>query len=96
MSNKKIIVLNEDYRIRSDERNYILEKKCEPKTDEELKGDGFKTVGYYCRLEHLFDRLIEDSIRFADSEKLQGIVDSINELKADLKPFCEKKGDSKK
>ena len=77
------ILLGEDWKICSDERNLILYRKQELK-GEERKGDGWGIVGYYCELSHLISELVDLSTYAIEAETLAGLAKGIKRFKKQL------------
>ena len=69
------IQLTDSLRIRSDEYNYILEKKSKGKKET------MKTKGYYQNMGFLADDLIEMEITNSDAKTLKDIQLTISALK---------------
>ena len=79
-----MIILNENYRIRTDTYNYILEEK-KIIQDEQSKNCGkerYSIIGYYGTLEALYKGIIEREIK-ADITLLNNI-EKIIKLKEDI------------
>lgn len=83
------IQLTDTYRITSDKLNIILEEKYE-KRDGKGKSANFtgqfdyKPVGYFRKLNHLADWLVNMEIYEADITELYDVVNTIEKLRNDI------------
>ena len=86
------IQLNKEYKIVTfDELNYVLYKKRQTPDNKTYIKTAIKTVktshsdyrliGYYCKLEHLFDDLIERHIKLLNVKSFEEIILLIENLK---------------
>lgn len=80
-----------NYKIKSDEHNYILYRQTDPeKAPKHKKSDpdkvaGYRLVGFFGKFEFLVDHLVEDKLRLSEVKKLEEVCRAINELKIALR-----------
>ncbi len=78
-----IINVNPDWRIRTDDLQYILERKTTPK--EEGGTGGWKNVGYFGGLAALFEVMIQRRIFSIDGEFPPEALDPLTQALADIR-----------
>ena len=74
--------LNKDYRIETDERNFILVKNNQNK----YAG----AIGYYSSLKQLFSGALFHGLKLTDLTKLKEIINHTNEFEANIKETLDK------
>ena len=86
------IQITKDYKISSDERNFIVEKLIHSK-----KGgiDRWKHLAYYPCFEMAADDLIESNIGNSNTKSLKEVINAINEIKNAVNCLYTSKNDIK-
>jgi hypothetical protein len=78
------IQLDKDWKIKSDERNWILAKKRTRKGKITYEGTRF-----YSNLNSLLEGYVEARLRGVEAHNIQDLIDTTNELKRQLKTTLE-------
>ena len=74
------ITIGENWKLTSDEHNYILSKKTKSK-----KGKvNYAVIAYCVDLEQVVNELVDASIRPLEADTLQKLIDDTTQLKKDL------------
>jgi hypothetical protein len=78
------IQVGENYRIESDKYNYILKKRHVSDPNHRFSSgqakETWEDIGYYSKLEHLVNRLVELEVKTSDTTNLLDVVRVINEI----------------
>ncbi len=87
--NNKYIYPNDKYRIRVDGDNYRLEMKYFKQNNRGRNGDkngnfSYKTIGYYNKLEHLVDSLLEMEVKGKLMDELTSLKYHLDVTKEEL------------
>lgn len=80
-ASKFCIELDENYRITSDPYNYILQRKS--KTN-------WATVGYYARIEHILDDILDMKIRESEVKSLTALQAQIRKIRKEIAGYGER------
>lgn len=82
------IELNDQYRINKDNHNYILQEKKYPDPNSKFTKDPnayrWIDVGYYGKLKHLVDGLIEREVKTSTVEDIRDIVHLVETVKEEI------------
>ena len=80
------IQLTDDYRVRVDTYNYILQKKniVQDKESENYGKEVWHTIGYYSSLERVVDKLVDLEIRQSDLTEISTVVKLVEGIKAEI------------
>ena len=77
------IQINDKYKLTTDELNVILQKKVTHKK-KNATGSGWKPIGYYQKMEHALDRLVDETIFWSDSVNSEVLKSEIAELRSNV------------
>lgn len=86
------IRLTDDYRLATDQFNYILQKRSVVK-DENSKNYGneaWSSIGWYGRLEHMANKLIELEIKQSDADQLHELITVVLDVERKIVSTLEK------
>lgn len=76
--------VGENYRIETDKYNYILKKRHVSDPNHRFSNgqakETWNDIGYYAKLEHLVNVLIEQEVKDSDTVNLLDVVRVINEI----------------
>ena len=80
----KNIQVSENYRIETDKYNYILKKRHVSDPNHRFSSgqakESWEDVGFYSKLEHLVNRLVELQVKSSNATNLLDVVRVINEV----------------
>ena len=85
------IQINDKYKLTTDELNVILCKKVDHKK-KDSKGPGWKPVGYYQKMEHALDRLVDEKIYESGAVSFEALKLEIAELRFEVVSAFAKEG----
>jgi len=78
------IQVSENYRIETDKYNYILKKRHVSDPNHRFSSgqakESWEDVGFYSKLEHLVNRLVELQVKSSNATNLLDVVRVINEV----------------
>lgn len=74
----------ENYVIRSDESNIILQTKKVAKEGKKQGEEYFNTVGYYSTLEGALNRVLDLKIKGCGANSIQEVLVAIKEIKSEI------------
>jgi hypothetical protein len=77
--------INNDYRIRTDELNVMLEKRRVGKKGATEGIETWDIVGYYPEMRWAYNAMLKRSIHVSDLEGVQAIVTAIERVEMDIK-----------
>ena len=80
-----IIKLTDNYQISTDSLNYILQKRVIVTKGENEGNERVENVGYYGKIEHLLNALIEQRIKVLDIDSIASLRAEISRLKDFIK-----------
>lgn len=80
-----IIKLTDNYQISTDSLNYILQKRVIVTKGENEGNERVENVGYYGKIEHLLNALIEQKIKDLDIDSIASLRAEISRLKDFIK-----------
>lgn len=82
-----MIVLNKDYRIKSDKYCWVLEIRSDGKTSKGEHRDVWEQR-YYPTFEKVAQRIVQEEAKFADS--LEGVVEKLSQVATDIEKSIKK------
>ena len=85
------IQINKNYKLTSDELNVILCKKVNHKK-ENAKSACWKNIGYYQKMEHALDRLVDGKICESDATSFDALKLEIAKLRFEVVSAFSGKG----
>lgn len=77
------IILNDNYYVECDTRNYALFRKCIGPEDAMSK-KGYTLLGYYQRLPQLYNDLIEWEVKISNIKTLEALLSYMEKLEKTL------------
>jgi len=77
------IQINDKYKLTTDELNVILQKKVEHKK-KVSKGKEWKNVGYYQKMEHALDRLVDEKVYESGAVSFEALKLEIADLRSNV------------
>lgn len=81
------IRINDNWKIKSDELNIILQKRVKKKIHAENK---WRNIGYYGQMEDVLDRLLDQMIIDSGATSFEKLHDDIAEIRDELRAFSTK------
>ncbi len=76
-----IIELNKNYRLRTDDFNYTLEKITYTKEKKEKR---FTVVGHYNNMQRVAEEVIEHGVKTSELEDVYKLIDYMEEMKEQI------------
>lgn len=80
------IQLTDDYRLKADTYNYILQKKniVQDEESENYGKEVWHTIGYYSSLDRVVDKLVDLKVRQSKLTELSTVVKLVEGIKAEI------------
>ena len=82
------IKLSKNWKIMSNQYNFVLWRRSEPKVDENgvkiAKNEKWIEEGFYCKMNHLINRYLEYRIRGTDVSSLRAFISMYTSLYDDI------------
>jgi hypothetical protein len=79
------IQINDDYRIKSDAYNVIVETKSVVKEGDNVGKEYWTAVGFYPNLESAYRGMVKDGLQTKDLVGVEAILDYLRQIHADIK-----------
>lgn len=83
------ITVNEEYRIVTDEYNFMLQQKKVRKKGKNAGNEIWVTVGYYPSIEYAYEALIRRGLLKEDLEGVQQVIDYLEKIHKEIKKSLE-------
>jgi len=86
------IRLTNDYKLVTDSLNYILQKRnvVKNKDSENYGNETWSSIGWYGKLEHLVNKLIELEIKQSDVDQLHELITVVLDVEKRIVDILEK------
>jgi len=83
---QETILIGKDYRLSKDGLQWILEhRRAVRRTDKTKKKELWVLVGYYPKIQQVYDSLIEHKLKQADLSWFQNLIETVNQAKEEIR-----------
>ena len=86
-----MVILNDDYIVEIDGRNYTLKSKYQKKTEDDEGSEEFEfgTIGYYGNLKHAIKAAAEDTVRRKLTKEKYGLMEATEIINTTYREFSK-------
>jgi len=85
------VKIGNGWSIESDPLNYILKQRYESKQKRTLGKIIVSEKGFYNRIEHILNAVLDKELKKSEAESLESLIDSVLETREMIHKFCSEK-----